>query len=322
MGAKKLSEETVRTVLDMSVASVLAIFGKRTDHIGYMYYSPFRDEKTPSMRVSRRDGREVWADFGGQAPAGKHADGGGILDMAMRLGGFTKAEALEYLAENYCPGAVQEVSGPSCVREKEYGNVVDQILPSFRRVALINYAVNERHIPRHILEKYCCELVYHVKSEPSRRYHAIGFAQNNGGYVLRGITGRYPKKSTRAGVTILDSNGEMNGGRSSDKGLMFEGFMDFMSWLAWVGRDVPGCDVCVLNSVNNVLMAGEWCMSHPKIACFFDNDDAGAACLERVEGLAPRSEVRDMSGAYRDSNDVNEKWCRVVSERESRGLKK
>lgn len=322
MSRKKLSPETVQTVLEMSVASVLSIFGKRTDHVGYMYYSPFRDEKTPSMRVSRRDGREVWADFGGQAPAGKHVDGGGILDMAMRLGNFSKAEALEYLAENYCPCAVQEISGPSCVREKEYGNVVDRILPSFKRVALINYAVNERHIPKNILEKYCCELVYHVKSEPSRHYHAIGFAQNNGGYVLRGITGRYPKKSTKAGITILDSNGEMNGGRSSDKGLMFEGFMDFMSWLAWVGREEPGCDVCVLNSVTNVLAAREWCESHPKIACFFDNDNGGVTCLNKVKEYASKSEVRDMSRAYGDCNDVNEKWCRVVSERESKGLKK
>ena len=110
-GSRKYSQDTIDMVLEMTVASVLALFGRGTDHVGYMYYSPFRDERTPSMRVSCRNGREVWADFGGQAPAGKDVDGGGILDLAMRLGGFaTRAEAMDYLVENHCPGAALQAS--------------------------------------------------------------------------------------------------------------------------------------------------------------------------------------------------------------------
>lgn len=81
------SNSEMEMLLSTPVDRVLAFFGKNTAHRNYMYYSPFRDESEPSMRVTvdHSTGQWVWADFGGMPSPGKRVDGGGCLDMVMRL---------------------------------------------------------------------------------------------------------------------------------------------------------------------------------------------------------------------------------------------
>ena len=49
-------------IMGYPIENVLAHFGKRTEHRGEMYFSPFRDEAEPSFHIKRSE--NVWMDFG------------------------------------------------------------------------------------------------------------------------------------------------------------------------------------------------------------------------------------------------------------------
>ena len=94
--------------------------------------------------------------------------------------------------------------------------------------------------------------------------------------------------------------------------------MDFLSWMAWGGRDVPGYDVCVLNSVSNLAQAAGWIGSHGEIGACFDNDKAGRDALETLRRLCPGSYVKDCSPSYGAFNDLNEMYVSLAGRRRSR----
>jgi hypothetical protein len=309
---KSMSDRDMELLLTTPPDRILAYFGRSTAHRGYMYYSPFRREASPSMRVTmdRNTGRWIWADYGGSPPKGKKADGGGCLDMVRRLSGVsTDREALDILA--VIRGTPLSLE-PESLKRKETlptGIVIDGVDDTFSSKSLIRYATIQRRIPLPLLNRYCREVSYHTKADPSRHFTAIGFRNNGGGYALRG-TSRRSKISTLSDVTTLDPSGGHSPGAepSSFRCYLFEGFMDFLSWMAWRGVGEPGADVCVLNSVSNLSLAEGWLLAHGVIRCFLDNDPAGRAAYDRVCALCAGRDIRDSSSAYRGSKDLNEAY--------------
>ena len=60
-----ISQEDIdRLKSSVSIEKPLAGLGCNTAHRGYMYYSPFRDESTPSMSVAYKNGSWQWFDHG------------------------------------------------------------------------------------------------------------------------------------------------------------------------------------------------------------------------------------------------------------------
>lgn len=310
------------------VADVLSWYGKRVDHRGYMYFSPFRDEDTPSMRVTVNpsDGTWIWADFGGSPAAGKKADGGGCLEMVRRLGGFSSDksafEELQRIADS--KGIILAEQGtysPRCREEvKPSGIVIDDVEMKFTRKSLRDYAVGVRGIPEALLEKYCRQVIYHARSNANRHYYAIGFPNNSAGFVLRGSGA--PAKSKRnylSGITTVSAVGGFSpeGGVSHSKCALFEGFMDFLSYLAWRGVSEPGIDVCVLNSTSMLSQAKDWIMSHEAVRTFFDNDPTGDKATECVKEWSREAgkDFRDGREAYIGFDDINECWVAELSRR-------
>ena len=267
------------SLLAIPVSDVLAYFGKRTGHRGYMYYSPFRDEREPSMRVTvnSADGTWVWADYGGSPTGGRRVDGGGVLEMVRRLSGVSGDSGAvsvlrEIAAGRGCP-EVPDVSPP----ERETGIVIDDVSAVFTSGPVRRYATRVRRIPEPLLGRYCRQVRYHPRSDPSRSYIAIGFPNNAGGWALRG-RGAGAKLNSAWGLTTLGPDGSLmaDGRAASTRGLLFEGFMDFLSYLAWRGVLEPGADVCVLHSASNIVHAREWALSHGAVRSFFEAYKSGA----------------------------------------------
>ncbi len=317
-------------LLTIPVVDVLTYFGKRADHRSYMYYSPFRDESSPSMRVTvKPDGTWIWADFGSSPKEGHRVDGGGILDMVKRLSGVhSDKEAWDVLGEiGRTRGieVIREESRENVRKVKDSGIVVDDVSCDFTRKSLVNYAVNVRRIPQDILSRYCRQVTYHSKSDPSHSYTVIGFPNNAGGFAMRGST-RNRKLNNIWGISTLGPDGVLRKDASavSPKCATFEGFMDFLSYLSWRGVAEPGMDVCILHSASNAVHAKEFLLSHESVRTFFDNDEAGTKATELVRDWCDEKglDFKDGRSAYPDYNDINEAWQAVKERRNSKGTDK
>ena len=88
--------------------------------------------------------------------------------------------------------------------------------------------------------------------------------------------------------------------------MVFEGFIDFLSYLSLANNIHPVSDTVVLNSVFNLSKAVPYLSQHPVLHAFFDNDEAGRKTTADLIRLCPRSEVIDQSYFYRGYKDVND----------------
>lgn len=304
------------------VVDILSYFGKRIDHRSYMYYSPFREESEPSMRVTvnRNDGTWVWADYGGVPEGGRHVDGGGVLEMVRRLAGVSTDAAamgvLEEIGRSRGIEVIREESRVERKKVKDSGIVIDDVSGTFSRRSIRDYAVNVRCIPLPLLERYCRQVKYHSKADSSRFFTVIGFPNNAGGFAMRG-SGENRKMNNVWGLTTLGPDGVLRKDASvaSDKCALFEGFMDFLSYMAWRGAQEPGMDVCVLHSASNAVHAKGWVEAHGAVRCFFDNDDAGSRATELVASWCGGKDFKDGRSAYAGHKDINEAWKEAVAKR-------
>ena len=307
------SENEKLRLLSNPIENVLAACGKRTDHKGYMYYSPFRDEDAPSFHVDVRSNR--WYDFGA-------AEGGGILDLVCRLKGCEKKDAFDILSE-FDANFVHVDSAPALHPLKtahpssliHIESVSDRII----RYALVEYALGERRIPVDVLNMYCKEVAYRIGDRKDSLFFTIGFPNNSGGYVLRSAK---TKICSSSDITTLDRNGKVSAESSSKKAMVFEGFFDMLSWRALYGSKSLNCDVCVLSSVSNWKRSVDWLASHGKVCLCLDNDEAGRRAVADIAGSIKRLngnlEVWDMSPSYSAYWDVGEKLESSPSARETR----
>ena len=297
----RYTEQEKQVLQSISIVEIMAHLGKNLAHDrSGMYYSPFRDESTPSFHIDVPTNR--WYDFG-------TAEGGGLFEFVCRIAGITRGEVYDWLASfrKMIPESEYKEVVEKVKAAKPSRIIVDSASHEFTRYKLIEYA-QRRAVSREVLEKYCEEVVYHIDSYPDKQYFAIGFKNNSGGYVLRSSLS---KKCTSSAMTTLSPEGEITEMITGDKVLVFEGFMDFLSWLSSVGQLSPGYDCCILNSVSNIEKALPWITAHKNIAAFMDNDDAGRKTLEKIIESVPDQagdvSIYDMSRLYQGYNDLNDK---------------
>lgn len=267
-----------------------------------MFYSPFREESTPSFHINPKN--NTWYDFG-------TGEGGGIIDIVTRLAGCNRSQAYDFLAsmrKDFV--ALSKYSHP---KEKGKANRIDiaSSRSGFRNRSLISYA-EERGISLESLESFCKEVIYSIDGIRGRQFYAIGFMNDSGGYVLRS---RFTKRCTSSVLSTLKCIPEND--RSSVA--VFEGFFDFLSWYEDNGYCTLPCDVCILNSVVNTERSLDFLKGHDNIFIYFDNDNAGKKATQSItenvtaEGIM----VQDMSGTYSGYNDYNEMLKDRISKQQS-----
>ena len=307
------TEQEKKQLHAISIVEIMAHYGKRLDHTrSGLYFSPFRDERTPSFHID--EAKNTWYDYG-------TSEGGNLFDFVCKFVNITRGEVYDWLASfrHMVPESEYKTLIAPMLERKPHSSriVIDSASHHFTRRKLVEYAA-DRAVSKEVLEKYCEEIVYHVDSAPDRKFYAIGFKNNSGGYVLRSSIS---KRCSSSDITTLGSDGEITQDATCDKVLVFEGFMDFLSWITDVKQQTPQYDCCILNSVSNIARALPWIMEHRNIAAFMDNDDAGRETLQKIMDSTSEGAhdvcVYDMSRLYEGYNDLNEKLSDELTSNQS-----
>ena len=249
----------------------------RVQGIHYWYYSPLRNERTPSFKVNTE--RNQWYDFG----SGEHGD---IIDLVCALHRCTINEAIQHLCGTK-QVAHQEFSfGGERKTSKHKLEIIS--VQSLTNPYLLRY-IAERGIPLSIANRFCSEIRY---NNTNRTYYAIGFANDAGGWEIRSpyFKGCIAPKA----ITTIS--------KGTDVLQIFEGFMDFLSWQTL--NPASACDTIILNSLALLPRIQEKIKSYKQVESFLDNDDAGRKSFEVLKHFCPS--IIDGSVRYRTHKDINE----------------
>ncbi len=103
-------------------------------------------------------------------------------------------------------------------------------------------------------------------------------------------------------------------GEQRDVCYLFEGFMDYLSFLTIRVNNNPEephtneHDYMVLNSVTNLSKAEQLLRPYSRIGCFLDNDQAGQRAYENLKKMFG-NKLQDMSHHYAGHKDLNDYLC-------------
>ena len=257
-----------------------------------LYKSPFRDEKTASLKVDYKT--NLWCDFGS-------GEGGSIIDLVMKMQQCSFLIATQILQKENQSFSFQRENS---FKEKVANSLLIKEVKPLENPKLLTF-LQSRKINLRTAKAYCKEIHYQIGS---RNYFALGFPNDTGGYELRNsqFKGCIPPKE----ITTFD--------RQTATVHLFEGFMDYLSLLTMQARQAEVSAV-VLNSVTNLEKAVPLLSKHDKINAFFDNDEAGKLALLKLQKL--NLPVVDISKKYAEFKDVNDYLCGKKHEIQQRKLK-
>ena len=270
-----------------------------------MYRSPLREETHPSFKVDTE--KNLWIDYA-------EGRGGSIIDLCIRLEGCTLSEAICRLGQN----ALEHTAYCSCSSKRETSISPDQrkdiTASGTRRLTSISDTLPP-HLQEYLKKERCIDLEkatpflkcisYEVRE---RRYEAIGFANSSGGYELRD---NHLFKGTIAPKDITPIFED-----KAQPVCLFEGFMDFLSFLSMKEEVTNQC--LVMNSVSNVVRSIHYLNKRniTSVRAFLDNDDAGRKAVQ--EFVNTGFKVEDMAVYYRDFKDLNEFHVSRVREQQKK----
>ena len=200
-----------------------------------LYRSPLREETHPSFKVDTE--KNLWIDYG-------EGRGGSIIDLCMRMEGYTLSEAIRRLGQNapddgtysslndFVPNNPQPVMVANGARRLI--EISDTLPPHFQEYLTKVRCINlEKAMP------FLKCISYEVRG---RRYQTIGFANLSGGYELR------DDKTFKGTIAPKDITPIFTD--RAEPVCIFEGFMDFLSFLSMKEEITNHC--LVMNSVSNV----------------------------------------------------------------------
>ena len=266
-----------------------------------LYCSPHREETHPSFKVDTE--KNLWIDYG-------EGRGGSIIDLCMRMEGCTLSEAIRLLGQNapvngtysflndFVPNNSQPVMAVNGARRLIE---ISDTLPSHFQ----EYLTKVRCINLEKAMPFLKCISYEVRG---RHYQAIGFANLSGGYELR------DDKTFKGTIAPKDITPIFTD--RAEPVCIFEGFMDFLSFLSMKEEITNHC--LVMNSVSNV--ARTICYLNDRhlthIRAFLDNDEAGRRAVQ--DFIKAGFHVEDMNIHYKDFKDLNDFHVSRVREQQKR----
>ena len=266
-----------------------------------MYRSPLREETRPSFKVDTE--KNLWIDYA-------EGRGGSIIDLCMRLEGHTLSEAIRRLGQNapvngtysflndFVPNNSQPVMAVNGARRLIE---ISDTLPSHFQ----EYLTKVRCINLEKAMPFLKCISYEVRG---RHYQAIGFANLSGGYELR------DNKTFKGTIAPKDITPIFTD--RAEPVCIFEGFMDFLSFLSMKEEITNHC--LVMNSVSNVARTIRYLNDRhlTNIRAFLDNDEAGRRAVQ--DFIKAGFHVEDMNIHYKDFKDLNEYHVSRVREQQKR----
>lgn len=275
---------SIVTYLEMKGYSPVKISGS-----GYWYHSPFTNDRHASFQVSR-DGKKFhdWTQEGRC---------GTIIDLAIQ---FCKTNNVRIAMQDI----VNTIGGNTLLPSSIYHNTskcTDEQPKSTINVIedrpvssklLMGYAYGRGRITREILYEYCREIRY---ENAGRRYYALGFRNNVGGYELRSSC--FKGSTAPKSVTTINDMADCTY-------LVFEGFFDFLSAVHMNWFRPNEMNAVVLNSTANTKQSFNELKNARRIVCLLDNDTPGREATALILQQFPNAE--DKSFLFLPAKDLNE----------------
>lgn len=298
--AKWINAEQIKD--QVSLVDLLARLGHiPAYHSGgeLFYKSMLREERSPSFCVN--DSMDVWFDHGGPGRSG--IKGGNIIDFGMAYWHpATFPEVIERISDVMAiPEPRKSLDYPQQKRPRQQAKRVANY-----RIETIKELGSHPAITRYLKSRGIWnaaqgrvkEVYYAIDSGPKqgRQFFSAGWQNEVGAWELRNRIGNRDFKAClgRKAITFIPAD--------PSRLSIFEGFMDYLSWIA----DNPGAadTVIVLNSVNLINAAVDRARTYKRIDLYFDRDGAGEVALRTAQEALPHA--IDRSDTYRGYNDYNE----------------
>ena len=288
---KKLSCAEARQIDLVEYLASLGHQPKKIRNQDYWYCSPFREEKTPSFKVNKK--RNIWFDFG-------EGKGGDIIDFGVHFFKCSVNKALEQLSQNSLHQNFSFHPLSVAGEKKEPGGGKILILNERPLAAqpLLQY-LQKRCIPVEIAEFFCKEIDFLLYG---KKYTAIGFQNNAGGYELR--SENFKGSSSPKDITFVDHR--------QQKVAVFEGFFNYLSFQTitlnkskeLTNLPDPQAIFLILNSLSFFEKSREKMEDHRQIHLFLDRDKAGLKYTQQA--LQWSGKYIDQSTRYKLFKDINE----------------
>ncbi len=283
------------------------------------YNSPIRQgDKTPSFKVDTI--LNLWFDHG-------LSKGGKIIDLVCEIRNVSVREALSILEnsglhyDNYTPSytsnrntplfknnTANQKNKPAIEKEKNplSSSYILLAEKELTNPSLIQY-LKERAIDIEIAKSHLRE-IYFKQADKLVQYFALGW-KNGGGYDARN---KYFKGYIGTGKNISVINP-----KSGKELIVFEGFIDYLSYLTYLqnnkGITEIKATVVVLNSTALKKNLTELVQQDQfsKAYFFLDNDISGTETLNYFTEALNDMELVDMSHLYSEHKDFNEWFCNI-----------
>ena len=266
-----------------------------------LYCSPLREETHPSFKVDTE--KNLWIDYG-------EGRGGSIIDLCMRMEGCTLSEAIRRLGQTVPDNTVY-----SSHKDFSQNNLQPTMAANETRKLISISGTLPPHLQEYLTKVRCIDL---EKAKPflksisyevrGRCYQAIGFANLSGGYELR------DDKTFKGTIAPKDITPIFTD--RAEPVCIFEGFMDFLSFLSMKEEITNHC--LVMNSVSNVARTIRYLndrhLTH--IRAFLDNDEAGRRAVQ--DFIKAGFHVEDMNIHFQDFKDLNEYHVSCAREQQKR----
>lgn len=250
----------------------------------YLYFSPFREEKTPSFKVDMRINK--YYDFG-------EGNGGSLVTLITRLEKISIKEIV-YRYSNNNNYSFQKLKTNNYLEDLNQSKRI-QILEC---KPVYSYVLKSYLKERGILSSRAYQYVEEIKFKVDNcsAQYALGFENIDGNFEIRN---KYFKGSSGKNLSIILKN------KLDERVFIFEGYFDFLSFLEI--NYYPNYNYIILNSTANILKLIEYLDSEnfTEIHLFLDNDSSGNNCTNEIISRY-NSKVIDHRIEYKNFNDLNE----------------
>jgi len=265
----------------------------------HFYHSILRETKqdTPSLTVWDEGGK--WIDRGGPNSTG--IQGGSIVQLGLAYWPqLSFVEVLNKIMET-CDIQVSTIPAYNSVlssveqEQREFFYELVKTKPIGSNFVLTKF-LEARGI-LDVAEGHLHEVYYkkRLDNENKSVFYAIGWKNDLGNWEFSSAKG-FKSSIGAKGISVIPGNPEHS--------VLFEGYIDYLSWFK-VNRPDPAPTAIVLNSIVQLGKAIERVKDIPIVDVYFDNDDPGRNCTQRLIEAVPHAKDRSgIYGAYKDYNDL------------------
>ncbi len=263
------------------------------------YFSPFRDEKTPSFVIDTVE--NIWNDFAESGNQHQNCAGGKVIDYMIKHQNTDVSGALSALKQLF-GGQVPQNRRPHSEGLKLQKNELLKVLsikPVFSD-ALFQY-LQSRKIDRKLVDRYLKQILF-LNIQTGSQSFALGFKNDIEGFEIRNkyFKGLIGERS----ITAIEGQGDHKSVQ------LIEGFFDFLSLMTIYQKETPISDVIVLNGATMIQAAIDHIKTkdYAHIQTWFDNDKGGSNANDRLKKAFSNASIsiKPQNEKYYGFKDVNE----------------